>query len=207
MTNTINHLQYSEKYGCWEGELHVQLPPSLSSTAPYPVAILIDTSNPLTDRDTNTIHYIRDHFSNIYYSFLEALLSWQSEGHVFESYEEQTGSFVPLHFVNPQDIHIYLGTPVLQILPGYFQGEFSYYSLEFFKNCRLSIEHGLTGIFHNNILIDLAPSDTEAMLSLLSYIEPDYERWKKDFWKVTFTLKDKIFEDPAVSKQMWLGRS
>ena len=206
MTNTINNLQYNENYGCWEGKLQAQLPPPLSHIAFDSIAILIDTSNPLTNRDMNTIDYIKDHFADSYYSFLEALFFWQSEGHIFEAYEEQTDSFAPVYFDNPQDIHAYLGVPVIQILPSYFQGDFSYYTFEFFNNCWLSIEHGLTGIFHQNILIDLAPSGTEAILGLLSHIEPDFEAWEKDFWKVTFTLKDKVFEDPAATRKIWLNK-
>ncbi|WP_426332795.1 DUF6985 domain-containing protein [Paenibacillus silvae] len=205
MNRTLDQLRYIENYKSWEGSLEVKASVDLFNTEIYSLTTFIDTNHALTTEDLNTIHYVKKHFHEIYTIFLESLLEWQSYGIAYEIYDEQNHSFETIYLKEIEDLHSYVGLPILQILHDHAKDGHSYYSLNFNKHCRISIEHGFTALFHKKELIDLSPSDIDSVISGLQYIEPDCSQWEKGFWRLKPKLENSHYDEPEVIRNMWIS--
>ncbi|KQY94776.1 hypothetical protein ASD24_04330 [Paenibacillus sp. Root52] len=207
MDETIDQLQYDEKHYCWEGTIEVQASKDLFQTDLYTLNTFIDEAEqPLCITALNSIDYVKEHFEEIYHIFLESMLAWQNSNKMaYEVYDEETHNFDPIHFSHKEEIHNYLGSPLLQIHPSYIKDQFSYYSVNFFNQNRLSIEHGFSALFHKKELIDLIPFDAETGLQNLIDLEPDCTRWQPNFWMLKLERSELLYNDPPTFKNVWLN--
>lgn len=206
MTIKFEGFEYSEKYRCWEGDLKVKCSEDLFGQTELALKSMMDSQEPLTEANYHALCYVRDHFDEIYETILKTLFEWQTTGQEFEVFDKETYNFDPIVFESAEEIHPFLGKPVLEIVPDYEKEGQSYFCINFFKDCLLSIEHGLTALCHKNEVIDIEASETISMLELLCHFEKDCSLWKKDFWRVRFQLKDDIYREIEAGRKMWIGK-
>jgi len=206
MHTVIDQFSYDEKYECWDGNIIVNTMNTLFERKHMSLPTIMDTKQPLSTSDLNTIHYVKEHFHIIYDVFLESLLLWQSKGMRYEIYDEQEHTFEDAYFKTKEDIHLYLGQPLLEILPTHSKDNFSYFSLIFANRCLISIEHGLTALFHKHDLIDLDAADMINILESLSRIEPDCSKWTNNFWLLKTAKNLKHYEEPEAAREIWLNQ-
>lgn len=204
MSYSIEGLNYQEKYRCWEGNITVICDSSLFGKDEISLPIYINSREELTKEEYNTICYLKENFNLIYENILKGILKWQSTGVKFEIFNNETSEFEPIVFKNINDIHQYIGMPKLQIIHGYVKNDFSYFAVNFFDDCLISIEHGLSALFYKEDLIDINSSDAETIIDLLSYYEEDCSLWQKNFWLVKLNTKFNDLSDKSTIREKWL---
>lgn len=202
----IDQFSYDEKYECWDGNIIVNTMNTLFETEHMSLPTIMDTKQPLSTSDLNTIHYVKEHFHKIYDAFLESLLFWQSKGMRYEIYDEQEYTFEDAYFKTKEDIHPYLGQPLLEILPKHSKENFSYFSLIFADRCLISIEHGLTSLFHKDELIHFDASDIISILGSLRGIEPDCSKWTNNFWLLNTVKNINYHQEPEAAREIWFNQ-
>jgi len=101
--------------------------------------------------------------------------------------------FSPIVFNCAEDVHQYIGTPRLQIIHGYVKNNYSFFAVNFFDDCLISFENGLSALLYKEDIIDIDVSDAETIISSLSYHKGECSLWQKDSWLAKFNVKSDCF--------------
>ncbi|WP_027624562.1 DUF6985 domain-containing protein [Clostridium lundense] len=206
MNYSIDGLEYYEELGEWGGYITVKCSQSLFNKDEISLGVYMKGTERLTEAEYNAINHIKINFPVIYEKILKGLYEWYKREYIpSEIFDEDTSDFIPVKFNCYEDIHRYIGTPNIEILHEYTKEDNAYFSIYFYDNCLLSIEHGLTALFHKNNMIDIDAADTEAVVNFLEYYEEDCTLWEKDFWLIKWELgKDESFDDVDLIREKWL---
>lgn len=112
------------------------------------------------------IRLLQENFSSMYEKILKELYNWQEKGILLEYWDEKTACLKPIRFHKKEEIHPYLGEPVITLLD---REKESYIGLEFWKSCTLSIEHGITALFSYTELLWADAANSEETLDAWLY--------------------------------------
>jgi predicted ATPase len=124
----------------------------------------------------------------------------------FEVFDRETLKFCPIVFNRKEDIHSFLGSPLLKIITGVEKENHSYYSMRFDKEFLLSIEHGLSFLCHKDEIIDIESTDTETIIQSISFFEMACSLWQKNFWKIKYKLASDLYRNRELAREMWLEK-
>ncbi len=208
MISTVDDFCFSDVYRCWDGSIKVKCPVSFFGQNEMQLKGHLDSKSSLPIEAYNTLCYLKENFDDVYENILKGLFELQSKGLKYERFNEDDLSFSPITFNRMEEIHPYLGPPVFEILPNYLKDSYAYFAVSFFKDCLLSIEHGLNAIVHKSEMIDIQPTDSYSMLERLKTYEKDCSKWQKNFGLVILEqAKSKFLHDRELVRAKWLKTS
>jgi len=137
------------------------------------------------EHESKAAAYIEANFTHIYEEILKALFRLQTDNIVkYEICNFANGGcdFERITFRDYKEIHGYVGIPAVTVInPCIHRELFPVFSVWFGgKDCRISVEHGITAIFVKNKLVDLGISDYVTMLANAGYENAENrEKWAK----------------------------
>lgn len=110
--------------------------------------------------------FLQEHFREMYDSVLRGLFTAYNKNLKWVIYQETTNTFLRIELNTYEDIHKYIGMPVIEIAS---HKEKILFGFSFWKDNRMSIEHGFCAIFENNNLLLVSDCDFYNMLSYWDY--------------------------------------
>ena len=91
------------------------------------------------------LEFVREHFQQIYDSFLEHLFVEYTNNPLDDVWDEETGKSERIMFSKKEEMHPYLGMLPCIDIKSY--KERVLFGLSFYKHNRISIEHGLCAVY------------------------------------------------------------
>ncbi|MDE7223552.1 MAG: hypothetical protein K2O34_07210 [Acetatifactor sp.] len=113
------------------------------------------------------LDFAREHFQQLYDSFLGHLFDEYSRNVNLDVWNEETGTSERITFSRREELHPYLGMkPWIEIKS--YEGK-CFLGLSFFEHNRLSIEHGLCAIFDKADLLFMDTYDFAGIVENFKY--------------------------------------
>lgn len=113
------------------------------------------------------LDFAREHFQQLYDSFLEHLFDEYNKNTNVDVWDEETGKSERLVFSRKEELHSYLGMAPWIDIKSYERQVFL--GLSFFEHNRLSIEHGLCAVFDKLDLLFMDTYDFGGILDNFKY--------------------------------------
>ena len=113
------------------------------------------------------LDFAREHFQQLYDSFLEHLFNEYNKNINLDVWDEETGESERIVFSRKEELHSYLGMmPWIDIKS--YEGK-CFMGLSFFEHNRLSIEHGLCAVFDKLDLLFMDAYDFVGIVDNFKY--------------------------------------
>lgn len=110
---------------------------------------------------SNELLYIQEHYKQLYDCVLLNIFLSYLKSPKWCIWNEELNNFLRVDFTKKEELHLYIGVPTIDIM--YHENKVVF-GLSFWKNNRLSIEHGFCAVFCQNELLLIADSDFENIL-------------------------------------------
>ena len=95
--------------------------------------------------------FIQKHYREMYVSILKGLFIAYSKNPKWDIWNETTNTFLRIELYSYEDIHKYIGVPTIEIMSHKGKVLFGF---SFWKDNKMSIEHGFCAVFeHSNLLL------------------------------------------------------
>lgn len=206
----VKGFHFSDKYKSWNGTIKVKSSKKLSQKEINLCGFMESEKTTLSKEEYKTIVYIQTNFDVIYENILQAVLELNMKGIIFETCnltDSTYNSFSPIVFSNINEIPRYLGEPSFELLPGYKKDQRVFFTINFQKECFLSIEHGLNFLFFEDELIHWeASSDSVYITEKLKSYEKNCTKWKKGFWSVFYECFEPYEDNKDMIREKWLNK-
>lgn len=100
--------------------------------------------------------FVQEHFREMYAAVLKKLLAAYRKKPLWDIWDEESQTFLRIELQKEEDVHKYIGLPTIEIMS---YGEKTLCGFSFWKNNRMSIEHGFCAVFEQHSLLLIGDSD------------------------------------------------